>query len=106
MNTESITQLGYGFKVVMPLAVGINLGLQVDDARYEGKRRITGALQNDAMASWVYVTCFVDEATISHFDGKNLRLWLNAISIPLTSDEADKVESILGCRRTNEESDA
>ena len=102
MTSKVATSLGHCFKTVLRHTVDVYLGLDLQHDGISKKDRVSGAIQNSGMESWVYVTCFLNEAYINSFEGANHKLWLNGACIPLTPAEADAVHAALKCQREDD----
>ena len=93
------TRLGKLYDLVLPLDIGIHLGLNISKA----DSRITASLQNDAMTEWLFVTCFLGEALIHSWNGSDHSLWLGSFNVKLSKEHAEAVHGLLQCDRDDHE---
>jgi hypothetical protein len=98
MTSPVVTSLGYCFELVLPLAVGINIGL----GWTIGTPNVHVGLQTESMEKWIFVSCPHHQVSVSHYDGRDYCVWFNGTKVPLSKAEAETIAAFFKCECEDE----
>lgn len=84
MTTASLRLLRMSCDFALPLAMGLNIGINVR----ADEDRVTASLDADTMTSAVVLQCPLSRVSLRRTGALVTMLWLGDVSIVLTDDEA------------------
>jgi hypothetical protein len=90
MTRLSLAMLTQACDLAMPLAMGMNIGLNVRRATDQ----VTASLDTEALDSALVVECALSRVSIVRSAVANM-LWLGDLSVVVTTAEANAIESFL-----------